>query len=766
MQKSVSIALISGAAFLLLFTLSVGKPGLPVTLKADEPAYYLMALSLVEDGDLECNREDYRRAFDGYPYLPTENLILMSDADLETIQFGKPYIYSLLAAPLTAFFGANGLVGLNAILFCLMIGMGTVYLRRFNPDGQAAVFSVAFFFLSPTFHYVFWLHPEILNMASAMACLFFAFHQFEGISSGGWWQRWRHRLFSDQTAPIWSAASLAFGTYNKPVLALIGLPAMYVILHRQGWKRVVTWMVAAVIAMGVIAGVAVLLTGHPSPYLGVLRTGLKIEDPAAMDDAVAQAFTLLSKRSTTANTWSWIFRIPKPVPRELLENSAYFLWGRHTGLLLYFPFAVVSMILFLVHQRRSKERWGVFGAIASIALFFLLFIPFNWHGGGGFVGNRYFIMAYPAFLFLVTALRPLWLLPVGGALGGIFLGTILFTPFGAPVHKPTLQAHVRGGLYRFFPLELSLRATVPGYSYMVQHQMTFVGRKDVLQTHRPTQPLVWMDGASLRHGATPQKIDLAGPLDHSTAWIYGASDVDVLVMTERPVRGLFLEVTTWVPDNTIRFDFGGHKEQLVFDEALGRQRHQFIELRPQKHERFHYEQGKRFLIYRLRVSPETGRRVVARQDPTSIFYLGAQLRIVGQRAVESVPETFDVEWQEVSAPSSVLANQEFIVPVQVANAGSAALSTHHPVTAYLSYHWIDASGTEVVHGGRRTALNPSLPPGAYAQIPMRVTAPGEPGRYRLQFDVVREHIVWLSDLGASTYESEIDVLPPAGPAPK
>ena len=146
MQKSVSIALISGAVFLLLFTLSVGKPGLPVTLKADEPAYYLMALSLVEDGDLECNSEDYRRAFDGYPYLPTENLILMSDADLETIQFGKPYIYSLLAAPLTAFFGANGLVALNAILFCLMIWMGTAYLRRFNPDGQAAVFSVAFFF--------------------------------------------------------------------------------------------------------------------------------------------------------------------------------------------------------------------------------------------------------------------------------------------------------------------------------------------------------------------------------------------------------------------------------------------------------------------------------------------------------------------------------------------------------------------------------------------------------------------------------------------
>ena len=101
----------------------------------------------------------------------------------------------------------------------------------------------------------------------------------------------------------------------------------------------------------------------------------------------------------------------------------------------------------------------------------------------------------------------------------------------------------------------------------------------------------------------------------------------------------------------------------------------------------------------------------------------------------------------------------------MANVGTAALSSHDPVTASLSYHWINASGTEVVHGGRRTGLNPSLPPGAYAQIPMRVTAPGEPGLYRLQLDVVREHIAWLSDLGASTHEVEIDVLPPAGPAP-
>ena len=43
-------------------------------------------------------------------------------------------------------------------------------------------------------------------------------------------------------------------------------------------------------------------------------------------------------------------------------------------------------------------------AILAVAGFLLVFISFNWHGGGGFVGNRYFLTVYPAFAFLV---RPL-----------------------------------------------------------------------------------------------------------------------------------------------------------------------------------------------------------------------------------------------------------------------------------------------------------------------------------------------------------------------
>ena len=47
-------------------------------------------------------------------------------------------------------------------------------------------------------------------------------------------------------------------------------------------------------------------------------------------------------------------------------------------------------------------------------------------GGGGFIGNRYFSNAYPAFIFVVTAVRPVWLTLAGTSLASALLGSILF----------------------------------------------------------------------------------------------------------------------------------------------------------------------------------------------------------------------------------------------------------------------------------------------------------------------------------------------------
>ena len=228
------------------------QPGLPPTLKADEPAYLLMAQSLAEDGDLLVELRDFSRLLDSYPYLPTQNLILMSDDGWRTTYFGKPYIYPLLTVPLVAVFGANGLVSFNALLFVLMIWCGTHYLKRFNDEARAFMFASAFFVLSPAWAYIFWIQPEILNMASVTVAFFFVFGQLTG-----------NRL-ARLAIPL-SAAALAIGVYNKPVLLAFALPLVYAIQRRRNVKAAGAWLAALAVSILALAGGSMLLTGVSTP---------------------------------------------------------------------------------------------------------------------------------------------------------------------------------------------------------------------------------------------------------------------------------------------------------------------------------------------------------------------------------------------------------------------------------------------------------------------------------------------------------------------
>ncbi|MGH9380969.1 MAG: hypothetical protein ACRD2Z_10205, partial [Thermoanaerobaculia bacterium] len=188
-MRPTTYALLAMALLMALLPLAVAKPGLPLTLKADEPAYYLAALSLARDHDLRVDLHDIQRLAEEYPHLSTRNLILMTDDGWRTVYYGKPYIYPLLAAPFAALFGANGMVSLNLLLLVGMVAMGTAYLRQFNPDWLALLLAAGFVFVSTSWVYGFWLHPEVFNMAAITASLYLAFRQPPaGPPPRRWWQ--------------------------------------------------------------------------------------------------------------------------------------------------------------------------------------------------------------------------------------------------------------------------------------------------------------------------------------------------------------------------------------------------------------------------------------------------------------------------------------------------------------------------------------------------------------------------------------------------
>jgi hypothetical protein len=729
----VNLVLASVTAFFLLFPLTLGKPGLPPHLKADESAYYLAALSLAHDRDLRVEPKDVDRAFEEFPYGPVNNMIVMTDDGWHTVYFAKPYIYSLLAAPFAWLFGANGLLFFNMLLTMAMVWMGYLYLRRYNPPGIAALFSAAFFLLSVGFSYAFWLQPEVLNMTAVAACLFFGLPRRD---EAGLPNRSRELLWA-----VLSGAVLVLAVYNKPMFGAVGLAPLFVYARERRWKAAGAWILGAVVSLAMVAGIATALTGHPSAYLGVRRQGVTLCEPGKVPvtpEVTKAAGGVAVAHSTTGNAWTWLVRKPDVTLYEMAENIEYFLVGRHTGMLVYTPFAALAVVFFLLRGRRSLERWVLLAAVTAVALFFLVSIAWNWQGGGGFVGNRYFISLIPAFLFLVTEIRPRWLVLPGFVMAGLFLGPLLFTPFGATVPEPTLQAHVRNAPFRFLPFELSLK-NVPGYERAQLGDLRIVGRKDVFR-----------------------------PLGDQM-WVGGANRVELYFISSRPLGKSTFLVTNLAPGNRIDIRLGDAHEVLDFGGEEARR----IQLDPGEPFRVRRQKWATFWVYKMVVITRTGRirhwvreyppndcPYFAQDDRTNEnFYVGASVAYLGT-GEQLEKNVYGIQWGNAVAPPQAVAGKAFTVATRLFNRSGQTWRADGVARVSLSYHWLDESGKMIERDGLRTEIPLPVSPGGRVSLQQKVVAPKTPGRYILELDPVFETVAWFSEKnGGNTLRLPIEVVP-------
>jgi hypothetical protein len=774
MSPATRLALAALSLFLLAMPIGVPKPGLPQTLKADEPAYYMQAQSLAFDRDARCEARDLRRLFAEFPYAPANNVVLTTDDGWRTVFYGKPFLYPLFAAPFVAVWGANGMVLANMLLFVAMIWMGAVHLRRFNADGLAALFAALYFLASVAFSYVFWLQPEVFNMASVMAALFVGLEAMGERDTA-----WRRRLgWLRSWAPALSGALLALGVFNKPMLLAFALPVWV-----QGWslgggargllRAFLRWCAGFATVMALAAGGSYWLIGHASPYLGGERAGLSVLGqqevprvasssalaPLAPVPAKGGAAVAASPGAASANaaapaqprrTWWWILRVPQVPLGEFLEDLRYFFVGRHTGLVLYLPFALLAALLFAWSRPRDAVRWATLAAAVAFVLFVQLFIPFNWHGGGGFVGNRYFVNAYPALLFLVTAVAPRWLLPLAAGWAGLALGTLILSPFGRPVPFPTLQAHVRGSVFARFPLELSLKE-LPGY------------------WHGPLGGLAGL--------APVVRRDLV--IDRGdTLWLHGATPIEIWLQSERPIEDLVLALRVPSPQDRVRLRFGRQRQEVNFepghDDAWRR-----VTLRPGEPDRVRRRGGRQLFAYRLEIATGSGevRHWTAEYPPPKSdtfahnrtseesFFVGAEALFLGGTADLAAP-LFAASWEACDIPASVPAGSAFSVPVRLRNRSPVVWPAAGAASVRLAYHWRSGrSPALTLWEGGRTALAEDLQPGATVEIPVRIEAPATPGAWELSIDPLREHVGWFSERGVEPCRRRVLVESPPLPPP-
>jgi hypothetical protein len=426
---------------------------------SDGATYYAMAWSLAEDGDLRYEARDLERIRAVYSGGP-QGLFLKRTASGAAgeegrrgapppegrLYYAKALLYPMVAAPIVKLFGPDrGLLLTNALAMALALWLGYGELQRRAPPLAALGVVLVLFLGTVTPLYLLWLTPEILNVGLITA----------GLVA---WRRER---------PVLSAVLLGLAAYSKPPNLLLAIPLGLEPLVANGLRGGLREALrrAAILAAVIVAGFGLswTLTGEVNYQGGERKTfydAYPFESPGVTFDTAGIWMTtehlgpLVAGRDEDAQS----ARIAPVRPSEELRQSyawnlGYFWIGRFGGALPYFLPGVLAALLFLLLGPRDRAGWFALVALTASWLFYIWLIPDNWYGGGGTVGNRYFVNLLPLALLLVPAKRAWW---VAGA-GAVAAGALLLPILSSPIHHSLYPGeHATWRTFRVFPAELTM----------------------------------------------------------------------------------------------------------------------------------------------------------------------------------------------------------------------------------------------------------------------------------------------------------------------
>lgn len=528
---------------------AVDFPRASFGFQSDEATYYLIGHSLAHDRDLEYRREDLVRVWREFPSGPSGvflkrgrnvtgaaastkppfvELTTRPDDDGSRLYYGKAFIYPLVAAPFVLAFGTNGFLLLNALLLALTTFAMYLFLNARSQAGVAALGSAGFVLASVTPAYFVWITPEIFNF-SLVALAYFCWFYRE-VAPGD--VRRGLRWLQGPAADICGAVLLGLATFSKPSnIVLIAPPVVWYLWQRK-WSRALWCGVACGALVATLFGVNVVSSGEWN-YQGGERSTCYASFPFQTSDA---GLDVCLDRATNRVLTDIIF--DEFFLTRLTHNVWWVFVGRHSGLVPYFFPAVFALGAFLIARaRRLAWQWMVLaGAVTQIVLL-IVWIPYNYFGGGGVLGNRYFMSTYGLFLFLLPPLRLTTLALVPWMVGAAFTAQIVVNPF---VSSSRPAQHVNHGPLRLLPVELSLVNDLPINTDLSRVRQRF--------GESPRFEIYFLD-------------DHAYAREENSFWVRGESTAEFLVKTAEPANRLVVSLVSGI-SNRITVRAGGEKRTV------------------------------------------------------------------------------------------------------------------------------------------------------------------------------------------------------------
>jgi hypothetical protein len=455
---------------------------------SDGATYYSLAHSLAADGDFAFRQEDLQRVWrefvtgpegiflkrgrdvQGFAFssrVPFVELASVPDPDTSRLYYGKSFVYPLFAAPWVWLFGTNGFLVLHALLMTLCFACAYAFLAARSSPLAALVFAMAFLFASVAPVYMAWLTPDFFNLAVVLIAYFFwAYKEVAGVgrfAAAAVRRSWLLGPRSDLVA----AVLLGIATFSKPThVLLMGPPLALFLLRRQWLRGFGMGCLFAAVTAGFFAW-NVAISGEWNYQGGEERSTFYSLDPDGPGPRLG-GFPFQTDRHTFEATGEP--RATNTVPVEVLttgdavgevfrRNLGYFFFGRHTGFVPYFfPGALAIALLLRAPRQRPAWQWLTLAGGLGSAVFLILYMPFTYSGGGGPIGNRYFLGVYPVFLFLVPPLARVRAGLVALGVGALFTAQLVLNPLAASVRP---GEHTKRGLYRALPVELTLLSDLP-----------------------------------------------------------------------------------------------------------------------------------------------------------------------------------------------------------------------------------------------------------------------------------------------------------------
>jgi hypothetical protein len=557
---SIVLALYGGLA------LTVDFPRAAIGIQSDTATYYMMGHSLAADGDLTYRREDLTRVWKEFPSGPSGVFLKQGrtieawglmrrppfvwlqtgdDPDPARLFYGKSFAYPLFAAPFVWALGTNGFLVLHAILLALVVWCGYLFLHARMPAYPAALLSGAFVMATVVPVYFVWITPELFNFALGALAYFCWLYKHAAPAAVSRW-RWLHTPRSDALA----ALLLGVATFSKPTNAFLFVPiALWLLWRRQASASVAASTVFLLTAVSLF-GVNMLISGDWNYQGGGERratfyyefpfqtpeSGFDVGQERARDEALTE---VIFDRSVV---WT-----------NLLHNVKWFFLGRNAGLVPYFFPAVFALVAF-AFTRRRRPAWQYFvlaAGLTQIALF-LITVPYTWNGGGGSVGNRYFMGAYGVFLFLTPAIGRVAVALVPWIVGALFTAPLVLNPF-VTSFRP--GEHAKSGPLRWLPVELTLVYDWPINNEPDRVRVWF-GDHEAL--HDPGFQIYFFDDNAYRDA-------------DKTFWVRGESRAEFLIKTDRPMRRLNLTLTAGPEPVRVRARLGRRSQDLSLAPGESRQ---------------------------------------------------------------------------------------------------------------------------------------------------------------------------------------------------